>query len=286
MSESPTENLPPLSFKEFEDLIKNIERLYALGSRLSQTIERQACEYLIQEASMAFTKSLMSVVGFLRFISSSKFFAKEGECIVDLSSASVMGRQVLEDTLVFLYLSEPSLTEEQKHFRRMVWQFHGFTEAIESAELADPKDPDIPSKRETLEKARALLVNNSLFADVEDNLRKRIRDGEKNRVVYDNKILDRRGIITRRYWLPYKVFSNFTHFSAFSHGLVLDTSGDWQKCWQQFFLPSLSVTAFVAEGLTVFIEIFPQTASLLSEEERRLIENYRSWLRDENAQPR
>jgi hypothetical protein len=88
----PSENPPPLSSKEFEDLIKNIERLYALGSRLSQAIEKQSCEYLIQEASMAFTKSLMSVLGFLRFIPSSKFFAKQGECIVDLSSASVMGR--------------------------------------------------------------------------------------------------------------------------------------------------------------------------------------------------
>jgi hypothetical protein len=120
---------------------------------------------------------------------------------------------VLEDTLVFLYLSEPNLTNEQKHFRRMVWQFHGFTEAIESAEFAEPEDPDIPSKRETLEKARALLIKSPLLADVVDHLRKRIRDGEKNRVVRDNKILERREIITRRYWLPYKVFSNSTHFS-------------------------------------------------------------------------
>jgi len=58
----------------------------------------------------------MSLLGFLRFIPSSRFFASEGECIVNLSSASVMGRQVLEDTLAFLYLSEPNLTGEQKHF--------------------------------------------------------------------------------------------------------------------------------------------------------------------------
>jgi len=69
---------------------------------------------------MAFAKALMSLLGFLRFIPSSWFFAKEGESIIDLSSASVMARQVLEDVLMFLYLSEPNLPTEQKEFRALV----------------------------------------------------------------------------------------------------------------------------------------------------------------------
>jgi hypothetical protein len=285
-SSPPSKNPPPLSLKEFEDLVKNIEQFYALGDRLSQAIEEQPSEYLIQESSLAFTKSLMSLIGFLRFIPSSQFFAKEGECIVDLSSASVMGRQVLEDTLAFLYLSEPNLTDEQKLFRKQVWQFHGYTEAIESAEFADPEDPDLPLKREILEKARALLEENPLLAEVESNLRGRIRAGDKNQVVYDAAILDQRGIMTRRYDLPRKALSNFAHFSDLSHKMIMETSGDWQKCWYAFFLPSLSVAAFIAEGLQVFVETFPQTASLLTDKEQQLIEYYRGWLRDKRTQPK
>jgi hypothetical protein len=140
-------NPTPISFDEFGDLIINIERFYAVGHRLSDAIARQSCEYLIREASMAFSKTLMGLVGFLRFIPSSKMHAKEGEQIVDLSSASVMARQVLEDTLTFLYLSEPNLTPEQKLFRQLVWQFHGLTESIESAEFAEPSNPDLPATR-------------------------------------------------------------------------------------------------------------------------------------------
>jgi len=73
---------------------------------------------------------------------------------------------------------------------------------------------------------------------------------------------------------------------VFSHHLVLDTSGDWQKCWHEFFLPSLSVAAFIAECLKVRIETFPQTTSLLSDKEKKLIENYRGWLINEKAQPK
>jgi hypothetical protein len=75
-----------------------------------QLIAKQPCEYLVQEASMAFVKTMMSVFGFPRFIPASRFFANAGETVTDLSSASVMGRQVLEDTISFFYLSEPNLT--------------------------------------------------------------------------------------------------------------------------------------------------------------------------------
>jgi hypothetical protein len=43
------------------------------------------------------------------------------EFAIDLSSASVMVRQVLEDTISFFYLSEPCLTKEQKEFSLLYW---------------------------------------------------------------------------------------------------------------------------------------------------------------------
>lgn len=54
---------------------------------------------------MAFVKTLMSVQPFLRFIPSSRFHAKEVEFAIDLSSVSVMARQVLEDAISFFYLT-------------------------------------------------------------------------------------------------------------------------------------------------------------------------------------
>jgi hypothetical protein len=51
-------------------------------------------------------------------------------------------------------------------------------------------------------------------------------------------------------------------------------------------MPTLSVAAFIAEGLETFIETFPETAQLLSDRERQLIMNYRRWLRDKNATPK
>jgi hypothetical protein len=67
--------------------------------------------------------------------------------------------------------------------------------------------------------------------------------------------------------------------------LIIETSSDWQKSWPEFFMPVLSVAAFIAEALKVFVETFPQTESLLIDREQKLID-YRGWLRDKRAEPR
>src|SRR5882672_2174130 len=119
------------SFRQFNTLIAGIELLYKLGRRLPDATANQQCEYLVQEASMAFVKMLMSLLGFLRFIPPSRFHA-EKEVVIDLSSASVMARQVMEDALSFFYLTEQDLTNEEKQFREDVWRFHGTAEKMES----------------------------------------------------------------------------------------------------------------------------------------------------------
>src|SRR6266446_10124101 len=97
VSASSSENSPPTSFEQFNELVKGIESLYVLARRLSDAVAKQPCEYLIREASMAFVKTLMSLLGYLRFIPASRFYAKEVDRIIDLSSASVMARQIMED---------------------------------------------------------------------------------------------------------------------------------------------------------------------------------------------
>jgi len=132
----------PFSFTEFETLIAGIELTCTLGRRISDAVGGQPCEYLIEEATMAFVKLMMSVQAFLRFIPSSKFHAQEVEFAVDLSSASVMARQVMEDAIAFFYLSEPNLTTEEKVFRALVWQLHGATETLDSLDYILPEKTD------------------------------------------------------------------------------------------------------------------------------------------------
>jgi hypothetical protein len=116
---------------------------------------------------MAFTKTMLSLLGFLRFIPSSRFHAKEGEPVIDLSSASVMARQVMEDAISLFYLSEQGLTQKQKGFREAAWRYHGLMEVIRSAEFGDKSHPDLPAANAQA-KAFRQYFNESETLEVKD----------------------------------------------------------------------------------------------------------------------
>jgi hypothetical protein len=283
---SPPSGSNPFSFKQFDDLIAGIELLYQLGRRLSAATTNQSCEYLIQEAKMAFVKTMMGVLGFLRFIQSSRYHAREIDVVTDLSSASVMARQVFEDALSFLYLSEPSLTQDQKEFRALVWRYCGAKEALDSARFAGVFNPGISPAAVERANFGQQLENppfKGMLESIESGRRGRIRQGRENHVLHDREILQRRGIQTETYDLYSKVLSNFAHFSTFSHQLMTETSAEWEKSWRAFLPPAICVANFLAEAIEVFLETFPQTRGLLKDYEPPLIANFRSWLRNQQS---
>jgi hypothetical protein len=95
--------------------------------------------------------------------------------------------------------------------------------------------------------------------------------------LHDHEILKRRGIQTDEYKLGHKVLSNFAHFSALSHTMIMETNADWGKSWQHFLPPTRCAANFAAEVIEAFLETFPQTRQFLLEHERTLVTNYRSW---------
>jgi hypothetical protein len=277
-----SESSAPFSFAEFNTMIGGIELLYGLGRRVSDAVAKRPCEYLIQEASMAFVKALMSVQAFLRFIPSSRFHVKEGEYPIDLSSASVMARQVLEDAISFFYLSEPNLTKEQKLFRELVWRLHGATEAIDSATFANVANPDLSPAAADRDRVSQRLNNapfNAMLEEIERGRRGRIRQGRENHILHDREILSRRGIQVEKYDMWRKVLSNFAHFSSLSHRMIMETTADWQRSWPHFLTPALCVANFGGEAVEVFLETFPQARRLLTSKEQDAVANLRSWLR-------
>jgi hypothetical protein len=171
---------------------------------------------------MAFNKAMMSLLGFLRFVPSSRFYAKERKQMVDLSSACVLARQVLEDLLALFYLAQPNLCAEQKEFRIMVWKYHGFCEGVEASGLANSTNPDlvqaraIAEARATADQLRQKVEQHPLFQVKSSTDKGRILKGQIGCLLYDEEILAIRGINPNYYRLPRKVLSNFAHISALS----------------------------------------------------------------------
>ena len=131
----------PLTPEQIVALTREIELLLEYGVSLSQGHTGTPATYLEQQASIAFAKCLMSLIGFLRFVPPSKYWAKEVVEVVDLSSSSVMARQFIEDAVVFFYFNERGLSDEELGLRQSIGLFHGIVEAGQAAKLADSEAP-------------------------------------------------------------------------------------------------------------------------------------------------
>jgi hypothetical protein len=273
------ESVPSLGLNEFEELVREIERLYRVGAQFSDAVANKTCPYLIFQASMAFNKAMMSLVGFLRFVPPSRFYAKVSQEMIDVSSASVLARQVLEDLLAFFYLSQPGLCPEQEEIRVLGWKYHGYCETIEASRLALASNPDLPESEERAKQMLAKIEAHPLFEVKSSTTKGRIRKGQIGILLHDEEILKIRGINPDYYNLPRKVLSNLAHFSSLSVSILNATSRDWHQSWTQFILPAYHVVRFVAEGLAGFTEVFPQVENLVSAEDKRLIDQYRDSLR-------
>jgi hypothetical protein len=271
--------VPPISLDQFDEHVREAERLYRLGGRFSDAVASKTCDYLTFQASMAFNKAMMSLVGFLRFVPSSRFYAKESQRLIDISSACVLARQVLEDLLALFYLSQPNLQPEQKEFRVLVWKYHGFCEAVEAAKLADSTNADLAQAKTLADGILQKIEGHPLFAAQSSTAQGRIRKGQTGCLLHDEEILAIRGIKPKYYNLPRKVLSYLAHFSSFSVSIMNATNRDWGLSWNEFLLPTYHVLRFVSEGLTVFAEVFPETEALISVEDKQLADNYRNTLR-------
>jgi hypothetical protein len=285
MSES-TPNPPPqssalFSYEQFNTIVYGLGLIYSVGERILPATQGLPCDNLVQAASVAFPKLLLSLLGFLRFIPSSRFYAKEAAVVIDLSSASVMARQVMEDAISVFYLAELNLTAEEKDFRGLVWALHGASEAMEAARFGKVSHLEhTPAAEAAIERLKESLEKHPLLAQITPrDRRNRIKKGDEGHVLHDSEILSRRGIQLDLYNMGRKILSNFAHFSGLSHRMMMQTSGDWQKSWRAFLQPVLYAANFAAEALEAYLALFPERDQLITAQERVAIANCRSWLR-------
>lgn len=188
----------------------------------------------------------------------SKYWAKEEVEVVDLSSASVMARQFIEDAVVFFYFGEHGPSDEELHLRQNIWLFHGVVEAGEAAKLADSKAPVITSTAATLA-IRESIERDPLFQALgEDKEGKdaqgRIKKGQQPLLLSHKEIIQRRGISMKAYLFPLKAFSNFVHYSSISARFIDETESNWRVCFHQFIQVLYYVAAYTAEVLVCFQE--------------------------------
>ena len=143
-----------MSHKFHPTYLKSTDELKILKDAALALLERpegRHVTYLEQQAYRQFEKLTLQLSTLFRLLPGTDCFCDSEVQLWDFSSAAVLGRQILEDCLTFLYLIESRLLVEEIEFRWTVWKHHGDKESVDIVELFGflsaphgPQDSAIP----------------------------------------------------------------------------------------------------------------------------------------------
>jgi hypothetical protein len=128
-----------MPFEFSRDYLESIGELEYLSTFASGFLTKHGYPrfkpYLEQQGYALLKRLSAETHSFLRLIPGSKHFPKDAPDDWDFPSAAVLARQILEDSITFLYLVESGLLADQLDFRQMVWSYHSAKEKSKIAGL-------------------------------------------------------------------------------------------------------------------------------------------------------
>jgi len=261
--------------------LKSIEELKSLFKAAKTLLENRRTRfssYLEQQGYVLFEKLELEVNTLFQVIPGAEMVNENETEVWDISLASVLGRQVLEDCVTFLYLVEPNLLVEQTGFRELVWKYHSDKESVEIADLYGflsapdgPQNAVIPVLKKQAEARlpglKKTVLNHPCFDRVDGKLRGKIKKGEAKLVLQKDEILSRFGITKSFYDAPYKNLSQFVHSTGFSLNVLPQTKIPSSMAEANFHLICIFVNFLFATALGEAIRSFGGTRSLNKEVE-------------------
>jgi len=250
----------------FDQHLRGLEQLLGIANRLSNAAAGPENSYLAYQASLVFCKLALAVLGTLRFIPGSIYFADKGAKAVDLSSASVLARQVLSDTVTFLYLADRNLTQEDREFRGFVWSLQALKQSCDFLKLNDPTDPAIAQIEPELLKRFEDFEKHPLSQKIDKGIKAQINAGRRALWKTDYDILNGYGLRKKCYDAPFLLFSNFVHASELSANLILQTGAQKEDSFRRFFFGLVNTIPFFAVDIEVLIQCFPACRSHITDD--------------------
>jgi hypothetical protein len=250
----------------FDQHLRGLENLLGIANRLSNAAAGPEKSYLAYQASLVFCKLALGVLGTLRFIPGSIYYADKVANAIDLSSASVLARQVLSDTVTFLYLADRNITDEDRAFRGFVWTLQALKQSRDYIALHDPNDPLLKQLEPELAKRFDDFDKHPLSKGISDSIMGQIKGGRRALWKSDYDIFKGYGIRKKVYDLPSLIFSNFVHASELSVNLMLQTSAQGKDNQQRFFFGLVNTIPFFAIDIEVLIQCFPACRSHITDD--------------------
>jgi hypothetical protein len=190
--------------KEFEKRLEFVERIFRAVGRLKVEPRRAWANLLFFRLAVTGGSLLLLCIPELRDEK-----REPGDVsVLDHVSIAAVGRSMLETSAMFLYLTHPTLSDEEWQLRRDVLELHDCTIRYR---VLKPFGDEALEERDKIEQRRAKIASNPLFGKLHPEHRKNILDGKVLYVVGLRGALKEAGFDIDHFDAVYTSLSSFTH---------------------------------------------------------------------------
>ena len=226
-----------------------------------------------KEASIIYSRILLTYISILRYTPQSKYFTKIiGYKIYDISTQAILTRSLLESYLTLFYLSIENVPEDEKAFRKALWEYHDSAERVRILSLINPVSEKLTLLEKEKEERKKAVKNCSIYKGFELNRQKNLITKDRSKYLDNTEISKRAGISAEYYKSIFKYLSNFTHCSPmgiaqFDATIKKGGSVDYQL----FFYIRNIASGIAARSISDYQSLFEDTTVQIPDHIGRII---------------
>lgn len=201
----------------FRERVQALDALCDFSIALSEKIQGRKTDWRGETASLIFAKIAMACVSFLKLTPASEFCAaRKGMIPWDISSASSIGRNIMEAYHSLVYVLDEPENEDERIFRRLLWEYHCDFERYEMIRIGIPDSKFLPELKESLKNAANSLRSTPHFQGLSEGFRAKLIDGKDFKTLGPVELSRKAGISELYYRSQYKYCSAFAHTAPYS----------------------------------------------------------------------
>jgi hypothetical protein len=251
-----------MSPKEYESLVHEV-------MNISDRTRGRQCLWHEREASTIFIKIGITSFSTLFFIPETESFNGK---IWDISSLATLSRSILESYLSMYYIAIESLTDEERDFRRLLWEYHREQERLSMLKASVPDSSDIPTIKTGRDDYKKKLKENQLFLRLDVKTKKRLLKGKEKGSQQNIDICQKAGISQDFYRGIYKYLSSFSHTTPLGLSVLYELDSQSKKTQELIKFIVFLNSGILSLAIRDYTSVFRDQKNLISQKINELIE--------------
>jgi hypothetical protein len=190
----------------------------------------------------------------------------------DPASLASLIRALIDTYFVFYYVACDEIDEDESQFRHALWHFHGERARLRKLEKIGSANPRLEQLRQEVESSKRRVTTSSVYAGLETDVQKGVRQGRSAFLLTNSEIANRAGFSASHYKATYDFLSSYIHTLPFSLSQIAGFHADQDALVRIYKIMVDYGSIYLSQAISDFVSIFGESGIQPSREAAKAID--------------